>query len=48
LKGGLKVRGLLIVQDDTIYAALLARSMRVRGYAVDAACDVAEAHSKIA
>ena len=41
------MRQLLIVEDDTIYAALLAGSMRARGYTVGVAGDIAVAHSKM-
>lgn len=41
------MRQLLIVEDDTIYAAPLAGSMRARGYTVGVAGDIAVAHSKM-
>lgn len=37
---------LLIVEDDSIYASLLARSMRARGYCVEVAEELAAAFSK--
>ena len=40
------MRRLLIVEDDSIYAALLARKMRARGYRVEVAEELADAFTK--